>query len=246
MVDEVLDKAIVARISLYCKYEIPTWTLLQYCKKTLSTAIKFTTILNMLELIKNGKSSNDFAIEIGSKELYPVIGNIEKYKEYFINKYYKYSEKWERSLVKLLSKDNDSREFWHLISNQERPNVLVKDLSAWLPIYQENKRTATYIKSISVNSPPLISLEGMGEVINDLRFGKEREIRTEIDWQNKQISNAVANISKILDSSAKLNDPMIPDGIRAYAKEIYASLLIKQQNLNERVGLDSAKIEIQA
>jgi hypothetical protein len=119
-------------------------------------------------------------------------------------------------------------------------------LNAWLPIYQENKRTATYIKNISVNSPPVISLEGMGEVINDLRFGKEREIRTEIDWQNQQIGNAACNLSKILDSSAKLNDPMIPDWIKAYAKEIYASLLIKQQILNEKIGLGNAKIEIQA
>jgi hypothetical protein len=246
MIDEMLNTAMVARISLYCKYEIPAWTLLQYCKKTLSTAIKCSTILNMLQLIKDGKSSTDFSIEISSKELYPIIGNIEKYNECFINKYFNYSEKWDRSLVKLSSSDDNPQRFWYLIRNQERPNVLVKDSDAWLPIYQENKRTTTYIKNISVNSPPMISLEGMGEVINDLRFGKEREIRTEIDWQNQQIGNAASNISKILDSSAKLNDPMVPEGIKAYAKEIYTSLLIKQQNLNEKIGLGNAKIEIQA
>ncbi|MDR1893308.1 MAG: hypothetical protein LBQ61_01280 [Spirochaetales bacterium] len=132
-----------------------------------------------------------------------------------------------------------------LIKSQERPNILVKDDDAWLPIYQENKRTTTRIKNISVNSPPLISLEGLGEAINDLRFGKEREIRTEINWQNQQIENAVNNVNKILDSSSKLNDPMIPDGIKAYANEIYNSLLIKQNNLNERIGLNNVIIEIQ-
>jgi hypothetical protein len=75
----------------------------------------------MLHLIKNEKTSINFAIEIGSKELYPVIGNINEYNEYFKKKYYRYSEKWDRSLVKLSPEDDNSRKFWHLIRNQERP-----------------------------------------------------------------------------------------------------------------------------
>jgi hypothetical protein len=245
MVNEIINNGILANLTLFGKYDVPAWTLIQYCRHIINNSIKFTTIFNVYKLILSGESINNFAIEKYSKELYPIIGDYELSKKIFNEKYFQKNEYLEKNIVRL-EREDTQKIFWNLIRNQERPSVLIKDGNGWLPIYQQENRTSIIIKNISVNSPPSISLEGLGETINDLRFGSDREIQMQIECTNKNILDATNNVTEILKSSKLLNDPLIPEGIKAYGNSIYQSLLEKQSILNEKIGIYKAKINILA
>jgi hypothetical protein len=245
MIDEIIDSGNISSITLYGKYTIPAWTLIQYCRGTISNSMKLTSILNMYKLLINGKTSNDFAVEFTSKDLYPIIGDKELSNKLFTEKYFRDIDFLENKLMKI-GKENSSHDFWYLIKHLERPNVLVKDNSGWPPIYKQENRTAIVLKNVIVESPPLVTFEGLGESINDLRFGKDREIRARINWENQQIRNAAENIEAIAKSSKILNDPNVPDGIKAYGNELYNFLMKKQSALNETIGIERVEIDIKA
>jgi hypothetical protein len=51
MVNEIIDSGTILSLTLYGKYSIPAWTLIQYCRNTirvpLKTHNKFKVILNV-------------------------------------------------------------------------------------------------------------------------------------------------------------------------------------------------------
>jgi len=240
MIEEVLNSGEICRLDLYGKYELPPWTITHYCHQTLINSLKMTTIINILKLFDAGKQSHDFLIEIKPKELYPEYDDLLKKAK----KVVKYSEIENKpnEIVYLFSKDTSPYDFWRLLKRQDRPNVLVRDENMWVPIYDQDYRTSIQLRSISVNSPPSFSFEGLGQTINDLRFGKDQENRNHINWQNEQIQNISNNVDNIVRNSATMNDPDVPEGIKAYASEIYSSLMHKQAELNDKIGLDRIEL----
>lgn len=238
-----INSGVIAKLTLNCQYNIPSWTLIQYCKNTIDNALKLTSIINMCKLIISGKTPNDFGVETYSKELYPIFDNDELHERNLVKKYIDRKHDLEKKLV-LLEKIDSQEDFWRLIKNQKRPNVLVRENNGWFPIYQSEDKTAIQLRVIKVESPPKITLEGLGSVINDLRFGKQREIQTQISWANQQIAQSNLNIEQMLNSTIILNDPRVPDGFKEYAKILYNTLFEKQKELNDAIGIKTTHIDI--
>ena len=92
--------------------------------------------------------------------------------------------------------------------------------------------------------PPTISFDGLGETINDIRFGKERETRAQLSWKNKEIEQSVRNMEQICNSAKILNDPAVPHGFKMYAEVMYRRYMETQENLNDKMGFKNEHIDI--
>jgi len=220
----------VKSLTLTCEKEIPAWSLAHYCRETISNGVKLTILHNMYNLLF--KKYFDFAIKPHTKELNPIISG---------GNYSKNTDFNEKDLIRL---EYFPFDFWYNIKYFVIPDVLVKVDGKWLPIYQQHYRTAIVLKEVSVESPPLFNFQGLGEVIENIRFGADRENRNKIDWENKQIKNSLDNSEQFIKVSKMLNDPNIPDGCKYYLKDLYLSTLKKQFEVNNSIGITTKKIDI--
>jgi hypothetical protein len=235
MFEEIVNSSKITTLTLYGKYSIPAWTLIQYCKDTINNAIKITSIVNMCKLIERGKAVYNFAVENHSKDLYQIVDTDDD----SYNKEYSYNNITESG-----RNTNTSYKFWYLIKKQERPNILVKENNRWFPIYESKYDTAFQIRKIIVESPPLISFEGLGETINALRYAADEEKRKEITWKNQQINQTAENIIKILNCEKIIHEYDIDDGFGLYAKEILNSVFEEQKLISDSIGIKTTRIDI--
>ncbi|MDR1836393.1 MAG: hypothetical protein LBQ89_01925 [Treponema sp.] len=240
--EKIVNSGEIGIIKLCGKYSISPWSLIYYCERTINNAIKLSSIINMCKLIISGIKTDDLAVEIYPKDLIQIIVD-DRYNQEYNKKYTEQEHDLERKIIKAGEIDT-LKKFWHLFSCQRRPNVLVRENNKWFPIYESNHRTAIQIRNITVESPPTISFEGLGSTINDIRFGKQREVQAQISWANQEIAQSAKNIYQILNSMEILNNPDIPQGFKMYAKEIYSRLIEKQKLLNDSIGIQNVHIDI--
>ena len=212
------------------KYNLPSWTLIHYCHETINTSIKLNIISLIVDLVKKGKKFSDFSIIPYSFDLYP-------------NKTQKsFTEKQSKKFISIEEDSFIDCEFWRILKKVDRPYVLIKDEEKWEPLLDFEDNINLKIKSIIVNSPPKITFEGIGSTINDLRFGKEREVRTARESDLRQMSQAMDNFSKLLSITEQLENANISQGNKAYLRQLYANIVLKQIDLNERLGINPRQV----
>ena len=240
--EKIVNSGEIGIIKLCGKHSISPWSLIYYCERTINNAIKLSSILNMCKLIISGIETDDLAVEIYPKDLIQIIAE-EQYNQKYYKKYIEQEHDLENKIIKAGKKDT-LKKFWHLFSRQRRPNVLVRENNKWFPIYESYHKTAIQIRNITVESPPTISFEGLGSTINDIRFGKQREIRAQITWANQEIAQSAKNTYQIVNSMEIINNPAIPKGFKMYAQEIYSRLIEKQKLLNDLIEIQNVHIDI--
>jgi len=196
----------------------------------------------MCKLIISGIETDDLAVEIYPKDIIQIFVD-EQYNQEYNKKYIEQKHGFENNIIKA-GKIDTLKKFWHLFSYQKRPNVLVRENNKWFPVYESHHKTAIQIRNITVESPPMISFEGLGSTINDIRFGKQREIRAQISWANQEIAQGAKNTYQILNSTEIINNPAIPNGFKMYAQEIYSRLIEKQKLLNDLIEIQNVHIDI--
>ena len=68
--EEIVNSGEIGTIKFYCTYDISPWTLIHFCERTISNAIKLTSIINICKLFINGIETDDLAIEERPKDLF--------------------------------------------------------------------------------------------------------------------------------------------------------------------------------
>lgn len=80
------------------------------------------------------------------------------------------------SIISMHSKESSPKNFWDKLSKFRRPAVFFYNGENYLPI--STTRESDSLKArISIQSPPILSFEGSGELIYELRFGAEENQR---------------------------------------------------------------------
>ena len=214
----------ICSITLKCSHELLPWSITHYCSTTISNFMKLNTLLSMVDYINQGIPLENFCIDIYPKNLYEF--EMESYSE----------EQIKDRRILFDTKSVDENKFWKYFYNKERPNVLVKIQNTWYPLYDDKSREAFKIKKIEVNSPAKFTFEGLGESINSLRFGKDREIRNTRDSEIEQLG-------KLIDIQTKLdNSSMLPEHKKVMQAKIDL-ILNNQKELNDKTGISEVEIK---
>jgi len=229
----VLNSGSISRITLYGNCPVPAWTLLHFCKETINNCIKIGSIFNLLKLIEKFGNLVNFRIAKLSKALYS-----KEDEEQFIEQ-----DTIEEHLEKYVLSESPDK-FFGKVHTLHRPNIFVKFHNVWVPIYQQKFRTSIIVRKVVVESPPFAIFEGLGEIIDCLRFGERRERRAEVAFMNAQIGQAMTNIEKAANASAVLNNKNVSPGIKKYEEILLTQLLEKQYSLNLEMEIKEHHIDV--
>lgn len=236
MLDEFFTDEKRGLLTIDFSRETTPWELPQYCKRTINNIVKLTTIKNIEILLDKGFKESDFFLLPESRYLHEDI-DIQSYSLGYIN---------DENIFKL---DNYSKtkSFWKRFNSLERPVVCIKQNDILVPLYQHKGNTSVKLRRIVVDSPALVSIEGIINALAELSLYDEKKRAYQLDNKGKELDNMKKGldiISKMADVTIKLNDPNIPVGIKEYLNDNLNNLIDEQNNLNNIYNVSSRKVNL--
>jgi hypothetical protein len=229
-VHDFLNPLEVGTFNLTGKEGLPFWTIIHYFERTISNHMKLTTIQRICELSANGVPDSHFYLAKKSVDIYqeePL--NDGLFKDYIV----------------LATKSNSPERFWDSILNLKRPVVFFDNGNKRIPLYDFTYEEALRISYFREQSPFNVNLDGGLGSLADLFYAREREERNRIQFENDYIGQASNNLENIVRSSQTIQNPDVPPGVRYYAEQQMYALLNAQEKLNQKVGINQVRIDIQ-
>jgi len=152
------------------------------------------------------------------------------------------------------NKWRDSEKFWYIIKEYVRPIVLFElDDGVKIPLNDFDYDESIKISSLSVNSPFQAVIEGLagpiielviGAITNGLKKKKEEEMKSN-EYINRQIGQTLQNVEGFIRTSELLSNSDLDPGLKIYAGNTLCALMKKQEELNEKIGIDTDSINLQ-
>lgn len=180
----------------------PSWTFSHYLFYTELNYRKLATIKRILDLLMDGHADDDFKVALSSVYIF----QDREISEHDFERY-----------ISFHSKGDDYIEFWHFVRRLDRPAVFVRSerTAKYEPVFRPWGPEALKIRDARLQSPFNITLEGIAEAINALRFGKARELRAaelheiairqaELGIEKESVAVAAAKL-ELLDKLQSMN-----------------------------------------
>ncbi|NMW19832.1 MAG: hypothetical protein HKK66_12630 [Chlorobiaceae bacterium] len=203
---------------------LPIWSVNNFLDNTTSNYLKIITLREICRRFMDGADDRDFLICVNSYDLFPASNNLN-YRE--------------EDLIVLTSKDHSSERFWHLFRHLHRPVVLFRAEQVKIPMYSFESDAALRINSLSLHSPVSFSLQGTIGALVDLFSGKLLAQRS-----NERNSDALANIRNVVETAHLIEDHRTPPGVREFAIEQLEAIMIKQEKINDKLGIQNPRFRM--
>ncbi|MBQ4765416.1 hypothetical protein [Pectobacterium versatile] len=143
----------------------------------------------------------------------------------------------------LVNKGDDFYKFWDIIKTHHRPVVFRRCRNSFLPLFNISSDDLI-INRLTVTSPPDITVTGIGTAITDLYYAAEREERSRLEHQNNQIGQTARNLGEIITTQSMLHDSNLDPGVKAYVESMLQSLMQRQAELNQQMGIISIHVNV--
>ncbi|RXJ21504.1 hypothetical protein [Lelliottia nimipressuralis] len=215
-------------LRLSSPYSFPVWSIVHYLNRLSMTYFKLVTIQRVCEALSEGCEDGDLIIAEESAKLVS-------------NESFTYNGSKPHKI--LVNKGDDFYKFWDIIKTHHRPVVFRRGVDGFHPLF-DISRDDLLINRLTVTSPPDITVTGISTAITDLYYAAEREERSRHEHQNNQIGQTVRNLSEIITTQSMLQDSNLSPGVKAYAENMLQSLMQRQAELNQEMGITSLQINI--
>lgn len=211
---------------------LPMWSINHYIEEFCNNYNKILLIRRICELMQDGANDNQFLIAKKSINLFPKTS---------IESIFTYNDE---DYIILQSKEENAKDFWHIIVNYIRPIVFYKENDNILPLVDINTEDAIKIKSFSYNSPIELNIQGAIDGIIDIANAKNRREMEEERHIACLINESASNVERIVKASQVIDDVRTPQGVKYYANNALMDLMNKQEKLNEKLGIRIERIDI--
>ena len=223
------DEMLIGSVSCIGKEGIPSWGIIHYLEQTFLNHMKLVTVQRICELSARGLEDWRFPVAVNSADIFPTKSLIDSR----FNNYVVMAEKGE-----------SQSDFWKIISNYKRPVVFYNTGNKKIPLYDFTYPEAARITSFVERSPFQIDAKGAAGALTDLFYAGEREERARGNFLNEQIGQSISNLNAIVRSSEIISSANVPLGVKRYAEQQLANLMVAQAKLNEKVGIHQVTIRI--
>lgn len=211
--------------------EIPMWTINHYFKVFCDNYAKYVMLTKLRDAAGEGAYCGEFFV---SGESAPLVPNANELKKYLYD---------DKRQIKISLKEDPER-FWHLVNKCERPMVYRNNHEGMPePLYDCLGEEAVKITDVSYHCPIKIDIQGIVSGLTDLAMTKSRyEMECE-EHAAHQIENLARGYERIAKAEQVISDSRTPEGIKAYAEDGLRKLLVKQEKLNNALGIRVDKID---
>ncbi|MBP3742149.1 MAG: hypothetical protein J6J00_04105 [Treponema sp.] len=226
-------------LSLKCKSILPSYTLLHYCEELMQTFIKMQSLLNFVDIINEYKVPlENFYIRTQSKELLPY----EELNSSEISTL-SFDKANETSFICLIFDNECNKEFFEQFKKTQRPDIYVKLQDCLYPLYDFKQKKSVHLKSLSINSPGIMTFIGALGTIVSIYCNIQKEHRDDILSQSQLSGNLLQNTERISNLYKQLNDPNTPEQMKTYIRSILNPVMAKQSQIINNLGINQISID---
>ena len=218
----------LVELRLASPYSFPVWSIVHYLNRLSMTYFKLVTIQRVCEALNEGCEDGDLIIAEESAKLVS-------------NENFTYNDSKPHEV--LVNKGDDFYKFWDIIKTHHRPVVFRRDRNGFLPLFNISTDDLL-INRLTVTSPPDITVTGIATAITDLYYAAEREERSRLEHQNNQIGQTARNLGEIITTQSKLHDSNLDPGVKAYVESMLQSLMQRQAELNQEMGITAIHVNV--
>lgn len=208
----------------------PMWSIIKYIEDTCNNYNKVLLIIRICEHAQMGGSDSE--LWVAKKSMAPFMNKS-------IGKSFTFKED---NYVNLATKTENPKLFWHIVINYSRPMVFLRKNNDFIPLVDFIDDEAIKVISFSYNSPPMFDIEGVVNTLVDIGYAGKRNSREEEEHIARQLGESAENYRRIAFASQVINDEKTPEGIRKYANNALADIMLKQEVLNKKLGIRVEKI----
>jgi hypothetical protein len=227
------------RLIFTISHKMPIWSQTHYLLATSQVFMKLIQTKRIVQLMADGAEMTRFTVADESINLFPGEPGLLP---------------GESDVIASLEEGDSKRrpkkttepgaDLWDRLKRHHRPLVLFSDRNQLWSLYEPLASYDLQLKKVTVASPPIITLEGAGSAILDLVYARRIESRRQHEWENAQIGQSAVNIARIAMASEIIENVQVPEGVKAYARQIVTDLLEKQARLNRKIGFDDHSVQI--
>lgn len=212
--------------------EVPMWVINHYFKTFCDNYVKIILLTRLCELYQNGVRSDRIFI---SKKSIPVLSQKRDIEKFMYN---------NDDVIDYFVKKDTPKKFWDMFNRCARPMIYYREKGHGLiPLYEYKSDVAVKICYVSYNSPIEYIVKGAIDVLTDLTINNARYRHEEEEHAARQISNLANGYTSIVRAYQVIDDPRTPEGVKRYASDALATLLEKQNKLNENLGIKLDNID---
>ncbi|MCR5189214.1 MAG: hypothetical protein K6C97_09785 [Treponema sp.] len=237
--DKFVDSDGLGELSIKCKTILPSYTLLHYCEELMQSFIKIQSLINLVDIINEYEIPlNNFFIRTQSKELLP-------YEELNSSETstLSFEKASETNFICLIFDNECNKEFFEQFKKAQRPDIYVRGQDCLYPLYDFKRKNAIHLKSLSINSPGLMTFIGALGSIVTVYCNLQKDHREDILFQSQLSGNLLQNADRIANLYKQLDDPNTPEQIKTYIRSILDGVMAKQSQIVNTLGIEQISID---
>lgn len=227
---------------------MPMWMINNYIKSTCDNYTKLVYILNIIDIFSNKELD---IVDIGiSTESVPIGEDGRDFENKLIDYVMHLKKDKDKEKYCLMSHISEERkkDFLHYFSNCERPIcfAITKDAEVIL-LYDPRGDEGIKVCDISYHSPIDIVWSGIGECIEHLMSAgvqTRNDRRLQDEHEARMVTQAMQTMGEAISVQDKLQNANLPEGHKAYLQSMYDGLMVKQEKLNEKIGIRCPGIDV--
>jgi hypothetical protein len=223
-----------SKLNLELKNELPLFALLNYLINLDDLYYKYLTIEKLIDLY-----------EMKLNE--PIIFPKKRYTDYLLGKpkTVLFDQTYINVLIdekieidnKIMKNDKNklSSNLYERIIRTKHPRLVYEKNNLFYDLIDDYSEDELVLKELKVNSPPLISFDGVDKILKQVVYGDNIERREQEIHEGKVVQQTLDNMERYISLSERLDNSQISNEHKAYIREVLKSTEAKQKRLVDEI-----------